>query len=280
VQIDRFASELLVALVLAVQVWLWDEVLESVRAGRSARWQLLGLWIVSAFGVLLRSVFAPIGVLVVCWVLAAQLRRGLRREAWLGAGLAVVVGLFVLLPWFARNLELWGEPVYNTKAGINLRIGFNEFADGRYATRGVPRLDRASTNELTRDRALREQAISWIRENPAPAAVLALRKFALFFSPFHDVHPVSTPTGAIVFAWSALLLGTATCGALVAVRRDWVRFAPLIALILLYAAVHVAAFSAVRFRIPLCVVLAVFSSYGIVHLYGRARSLRTSAPTT
>lgn len=273
-QVARFGSEGLAALVLALQCWLLHGVLESLRADRVASWREIGLWIVSAFGVLVRSVFAPIAVVVVAWVGVARLRRRRYREAAAGLGAATLVGVLVLAPWFTRNLGLWGELVYNTKAGINLRIGFNPFADGRYATRGVPRLERSTTDELTRDRLLRDQALAWIRENPGAAAALAGRKLLLFWSPFHEQHPLASLRGAVVFAWSCLLFAAAAWGAFLALSRDRGRFAPLLVLVLVYGAFHATAFGAVRFRIPLGVVLALFAGYGLVGLVEAARALR------
>ena len=263
-QVTRVASETLAALLFVVIAWLLVRVLDRVRSGAPRFLDLALLGAAVGFGILSRSAFVLTGACAF-GVLAVHARR--YAPAGVAARdlalVAAVAGL-VLLPWFVRNWIVWDEFVYQTKSGVNLAIGFNDTADGRYSTRSLPDVERMGLDELERDRLLTARARDWIVTHPGRAASLGLQKAVMFWSPLHDRHPLSSPAGLITLLWSApLLLASIVQTALIARSRraEWL---PLLLLTGAYALTHVAAFYASRFRVPVEPVLALLTSTGLV----------------
>lgn len=127
-------------------------------ASHTKNWAWAGMWAGLATHVRPQAVLVP-------FILAAATHRfesGKRKTSFWKVLLTVAIaGALTLLPWFVRNLNLYGKPVFvSTNGGDNLWIGSNPEATGRYMTPpGVPAEPLA---ELENDRQTRQQAVSYI----------------------------------------------------------------------------------------------------------------------
>jgi 4-amino-4-deoxy-L-arabinose transferase-like glycosyltransferase len=121
---------------------------------------------------------------------------GWRRTAAPLAVLLLVPSVMVT-PWLLRNWTAMGAPAMTSTGGEMLWWGNNpeasggiEAVDGRNMRDGMPPAVRAvlaaSPRELVHDRAFRDEALRFIRTDPAAFAALLLRKLGQFwwFGPF------------------------------------------------------------------------------------------------
>jgi len=108
---------------------------------------------------------------------------GMRRRPLLQGLVSVLAAAhFVLLPWWIRNglqLGLW-TPL-TSSGGVNLFMGYNDAATGRYQASWKEELEKvdpgASTSGLAeRHRRAARAARTWILDHPADAASLYGRK--------------------------------------------------------------------------------------------------------
>lgn len=122
---------------------------------------------------------------------------GWRRAAAAAAVMLVVAAAWVA-PWLLRNMVVLDAPVMTSTAGEMLWWGNNPEASGgpealdgtTLAARAPPSVQavlRSSPDELVHDRAYRDEALRFIRSDPAAFAALWLRKFVQFwwFGPFY-----------------------------------------------------------------------------------------------
>jgi 4-amino-4-deoxy-L-arabinose transferase-like glycosyltransferase len=104
-----------------------------------------------------------------------------------GLRLAVVAGLAaaILTPWALRNRTVFGQAVaVSTNGGINLWIGNNPEANGRYvATPAVLDVLHQGADEAARDHHAGQQARAWIAAHPGQALALLPRKLLNFYVP-------------------------------------------------------------------------------------------------
>ncbi len=263
-QVTRVASETLAAFLFVLIVWLSSRTLDRIRDGSPVSLDLVLLGAAIGLGVLTRSAFVLTSALAFGVLAVVALRHASTRSAIRALALAGSVVCLVVAPWLARNWVLWDEVVYQTKSGVNLAIGFNDLADGGYQTSALPDLEQAGPDELVRDRTLSAEARSWIVANPVSASGLAMKKLAMFWSPFHDRHPLSTAAGLITFAWAGPLLIASIVGIIPIVRLRRAEWLPALVLTVGYASTHVAAFYANRFRVPVEPVLALLASSALV----------------
>lgn len=270
VNVDRLTTETLATLLFVLLVIMASRV--SGRGKRRVGPDAAALGAVIGLGVLTRSAFVLPGALALLLV-GWRLRRSASTRAALSVtAIAAGVAAVVILPWLVRNAVLWGEPVYQTKSGANMVIGFSDVADGSYVTSAVPRLPPERFDELARNQRLVAQAHDWIRTHPLASIRLGLEKILLFWSPFHDYKPVTSLGGGLVFAWSAPVLLLALVQLVWVVRERLWDWAGPVLLTLAYATTHAAAFSAVRFRVPVEPVLALLAAAPCVRLLTRLRA--------
>jgi 4-amino-4-deoxy-L-arabinose transferase-like glycosyltransferase len=144
----------------------------SVRVG--FEWGLTGL----AWG--LAGLTRPIAWPILVWATVFGLFTGRRRLATV----SLVVALVVAVPWVIRNQSVLGKPILTTThGGYTLWLGQNpNFYESVVKVGGVvwPEEDFrnwtdanesliAGKGEIEQDRILREQAVGWMRSNPAAA---------------------------------------------------------------------------------------------------------------
>ena len=113
---------------------------------------------------------------VVMGVSDAVCRREWRRPVAMTA-LVTAVMLVGVAPWSVRNTRLFDEFVLvSTNGGTNLWIGNNPEANGFYMD--IDKTAMAGMNELERDRHLGAEAKAFMREHPAAATKLVVKKLA------------------------------------------------------------------------------------------------------
>lgn len=92
-----------------------------------------------------------------------------------GAILLVVCAAAVIAPWTLRNYQQFGQFVLvSTNGGDNLYRANNPLADGGYRPRGE--IDFSAYDEIGMDRAAKQHAVAWIRQNPVDFFKLAIEK--------------------------------------------------------------------------------------------------------
>jgi 4-amino-4-deoxy-L-arabinose transferase-like glycosyltransferase len=104
-----------------------------------------------------------------------KVRQAVGRAALIAAAMVLVVA-----PWTVRNYLVLGEfiPVATTGGGV-LWVANNSDATGSW----VPFPQRLiALDEVSRDRAARAEAVSWIRAHPTRFASLSVRKAMLFWA--------------------------------------------------------------------------------------------------
>jgi hypothetical protein len=94
--------------------------------------------------------------------------------------LAYVVGLaFVISPWTYRNYQLFDDFVLiSTNGGSNFFRANNDYAHGGYLEYYLDDIEAFS--EVDKDKLYKEQAVSWIKNNPDKFFALSFRKMLLF----------------------------------------------------------------------------------------------------
>jgi hypothetical protein len=114
----------------------------------------------------------------------------------------IVAGLVcgcVLMPWIGRNWIVLGTPSMSTIVGFNMIYANSENASPELGTAvDIEKYAQAvrGMNEVDTDRAFRDFALNWIRNNPAAAIKLYIGKFVQFFG-YREV--IKTPVAGVVF---------------------------------------------------------------------------------
>lgn len=238
---------------------------------------------------LVRDNFLLLLVVLCGWALYAT--RGWRAPAALLAG-----ALAVLLPVGVRNWAVGGDFVLTTSGGGEVfYIGNGPYANGAYVpppwVRSNPQFEhedfRAKARELTgrslsRAEASRfwwKQGMSWIAANPGRAAILWLRKLALFWND-HEL-PDNYAYGTFV-RFAPLLRWMLTFGPVAALAvagialsaSDGRRMLPLWLAAAGYMVSVLLFFNFARFRLPIVPILLVFAARGVEGVYEAVRGRR------
>lgn len=194
------------------------------------------------------------------------------REAARVMTLAGVIYAVCLSPWWIRNAQLFGQPVwFTTSSSSNLYLGNNPAnlnatvdwdTDVEHAF--VAAIDRLP--ELERDRRFHERAMAYIRDEPVQFIHNAWRKFIRFWNifPNHELHRQGAQLWIIAASYGpVLVLG------LLAVwlyRDRWRWLLPIYALIAYFTLVHMVTIASIRYRLPLEPFLVVFAAGAIARL--------------
>lgn len=188
----------------------------------------------------------------------------------------IVAGLVcccVLMPWIGRNWLVLGTPSMSTIVGFNLIYANSENASPELGTAvDIDKYSRAvrGMNEVDTDRAFRDFALNWIRNNPIAAIKLYIGKFVQFFG-YREV--IKTPVAGVQFFQNLVavvyypLLLAAILGTILAIRRGGSRTTgqtdtkevTLAFLYLIAAAIHAIFLQRLRYRVEvdfLVIVLA------------------------
>jgi hypothetical protein len=259
---------------------------------RGDSWRsLLGAGCCFALGYALRANFLLPAFLCGIWLLAAR-----RRIAWVYA-LPLVAALLAVA---AVNHAAEGQFTprsYN--AGQNLYIGNNAAADGSYTTlneihpgdmMGRAAAERACGHRLSASEVedfWRQQTLQFVTKQPGSAAILLLRKFALFFHPHEmpqmealDLVRRESLALRISMVGVAMLLPLAAAGAIGlgpgrhrALLPFWISLGSTLLICLLF-------FVNGRLRLPIHLTLLPLAGIGVAALLGAVAEIQPRRAVT
>lgn len=205
------------------------------------------------------------------------------------AVLAAMLALAVLIPgaWTVRNaVALDAFVPLSTNSGVNLLLGNSEHVTPGagaaadithyYRQAGQLRLGEAQANRFYRD-----QALNWITENPAEAALLYVRKVAHAFAVNNDLFTddATSLLHDVVAAVTFTLLF-----ALVVLRLALIRWHPLdprekllLTLVVVNVLVIAVFFTRIRLRLPVDGLLIVLAASALVRVASLLREHKISS---
>lgn len=217
--------------------------------------------------------------------------RGFLRSA-IEAGIAVLLILLVALPWTIRNDRMLGAPVMvSTNFGPNLWMGNNPDSTGGY----MPLPPEVETmSEIERAEFLKEEAKTFIRENPGHALKLAaIKLFKLNNRETIGVvwngdalEPTIGGTGMTLLKliatgyWYLILVGGFAGIAVLVGRTGWLAgfFNPPVALWGYFTALHAVVVAEDRYHMPSSAFIGMLAAVAAVALW-RRRTLHAAART-
>lgn len=180
-------------LLLATGIWL------SYKTRDRHKWQLAAVWggVIGLAAMTKPWISLVLPLIFMWWI------KGLGGR--LGASLAsasLITSLLVISPWVVHNSLLHDELVFiSTNDGTNLYQG-NNACVAEYLRRGwdAQWVDCLATapaglDETAQNRWFRQQAVSYIKENPAAWAELAIVKLTVLWNP--RLMPTSLPPDAV-----------------------------------------------------------------------------------
>ena len=197
------------------------------------------------------------------------------RPAFLCAlGCAVAI-----TPWLTYTNAKLGKPVLNTNGGFNLYLGNNPNATGYFVgiqeTPIAPQWHaiKKEKGEIGAAAVLEELAIGHILDNPGKTFVLSLKKLAYFWWP--PVHEgkygnQSSLETLMRLAWLfyyTLIVAFALIPLAALRGRNSRPLALLYGTVLLYCAIHAAAYVIYRYRLPAMPLMTILAAAGIHYVY-------------
>ena len=205
-----------------------------------------------------------------------------------GGWLAVVFATVVIVaPWGIRNVGLFDEfVVTTTHGGYTLYLGNNDEAyraevanptDGPWDSRAwqktlpQPFPGEDQFHEILRDHWMSAHAHDWIRQHPREFAELCWLRIKRFW----NIFPGGADAGSLprIARWGmafffAIELLAAAVGLWRLRRDEWLKWWPLVLLVLSFAGVHAVYWSNLRMRAPVEPVLALLAARGLVSAKG------------
>ncbi len=231
---------------------------------------------------LCRPTFAIWLPLVLAWMVGAAEPSTRRRSRWWSATIAGLAFGAVMTPWWLRNYEAFGQPIWTTThGGYTLWLANNDFfydylshADRPtepWSSAAVDEMQRRLSRELNfdeiaLDRALEARAWATIRSRPGLAIYSSWWRLGQFWNPMPQA-VAGRPSGGLVRATIAVwYLGQFTLVVLGATRlvrlTTWRRWIPALALVVALSAVHTIYWSNPRMRTPLAPSLVLWAALG------------------
>jgi len=267
------------AFTITAVVWLLALAVELADDPRShRRWIAFGA-LVGVAGLLRQVVLLPVPAICL-WIAWRHRRSDAVRAAVLGVALAAVTALLFIAPATLRNVRAFDRFVLlNTNAGYaffwaNHPVHGSDFKDilgpedPRYQDLVPPEL--RHLDEAALDRALMARGLGFVRENPVRYFRLSLSRIDDYFKFWPSAESGALSNLARVLSFG--ILWPFMAGGLWLGRRDWRRTMPLLLFAGLYAAVHLASWALVRYRLPVDGVLLVFAGLAVQRLVDRVRA--------
>jgi len=202
------------------------------------------------------------------------------------AVISVVIFVTLMSPWWLRSYLLLGEFVpFTTNSGFVLHSGHNPLNQTGGGTIGVdveylPEIEQLP--EYLWYKAYTQRAIDFMKEHPWKTFKLTGVKFLRFWR----LYPYAEGWNSGLYKWISLLsFGVILPTAILSVywyRQQWVRFSPLLLIIMYYTLLHMVTFASIRYRLPLESSLIVLASptitYGLQSIqnviFGYTRKLK------
>ena len=213
-----------------------------------------------------------------------------KKLGWLRPILFIAPVALLVFAVTLRNYVVTGDwVVVSSQGGVNFFLGNSEQANGFYWNLGE--MSTGRPEQLNRELSFRvaeqaekrpmkptevsrwwtRRALSWVRENPADAAKLYLRKFWIVTNDFEvslnvDFYYMTFVSAfhKVPLPWFGFVLPFGLIGLALYVRRPKFLWAFGAAFILSYGASVIAFFITSRYRIPLALALTPFAGAGFV----------------
>jgi len=193
--------------------------------------------------------------------------------------LVAAAGVYAALlsPWWIRNVVVLGHFVpFSTSSAQNLYLGNNpnnidagidwsHDVEPNVAERLL-----AMPDELERQRAFADRAITYIKAHPVAFIQAAAKKFLRLW----NVVPNATEFRGVYALVSALSFGPVLLLAVAGVGwqwRQWRRFSPLLLIIGYFTFVHIVTIASLRYRLPLEPVLIVLAATTLGAVFAKTR---------
>ncbi len=252
-----------------------------LRAGRQASpKQTAGVG--AAYGVLVFLNPAPLAILpAVLWFLAP---RGALRPVLLRLGIFVGVALLLCMPWLVRNKVVLGSFSLRPNLGVELSVGNNHLADGRfvpaYHPSKSPRFERyQEIGEAAYGWEALDEALAWIGANKARFVQLSLHRAKVFWLgeiPTQDSRRSAELTaGEDPQAWikwlTNLITGAVALVAVVAFCRRSADRLLLVGVVMLFPLVYYVTHVSERYRFPLEPLLVFLDVWLVLAVWSRWR---------
>jgi 4-amino-4-deoxy-L-arabinose transferase-like glycosyltransferase len=279
------ASENLVTPVLMIALIAYLHALQSQQAP---------FVVLSGVALGLAALTRPMILLLpIALLIYSQLKLSDLKRVTLYAGLLGVPMMLCILPWTLRNYNVFGRFVpISTNGGYNLLISFSEQSSGEHVSGQTARIvelgERHGWDEVQRDRAARNEAITFIKEDPVRAAMLApMKVFHLFRDDVSGIIWNFTETSRPSPHWLrwllliaaqvyyVLVLGLALTNivfreSLAAYRWYGLLLTP----VLYWVAFHLAFFGDDRYHVPILPLICIFSAFGALRTVETVRATR------
>jgi len=198
----------------------------------------------------------------------------LKKKFWLSA-LVVFGTMIIITPWIVRNTMFTHKFMFiSANSGENLLYGFSE----KTTPNSGPNVDISQyvegaqgLNEAERDKYFREEALTWIKQNPGRAVRLYILKVLNYFNYRNDLGTGSQANGLrdlIMFVTYFPLLLLAVIR-LFFIKRLFLTRLELILYIVYFGNAFLSAifFTRIRFRLPFDALLIVLVSIFLGHLW-------------
>ncbi len=184
----------------------------------------------------------------------------------------LIAAVIVAMPWVIRNYLVVGAPILNTNGGFNLYLGNNPVANGWFVSiadtpRGPTWESLRKRGEVAASEVLKQEAIAWIKANPAAFAFLAIKKAVYFWTP--PVHKLDVATGMeriVRMSWLVqyvLIVAVAFLSLFLKSLRTNRQIIILWVGVLGYTAIHMLFYVIFRYRLPIMPIVAVISAMTI-----------------
>lgn len=275
-------------------LWTLDCAMRIAAQGHDSyrRWlPWLELGLVVGVAILLRQLFMFVVPLVLLWLLWITHRNDQRLvrswTTWLRFAVTIAVAAALILPWTARNYQVFGRLVpLNTNSGYaffwaNHPIHGTSFVsilpdEGPSYQQLIPSALR-SLDEAALDQALLRLGVGFVVQDPLRYALLSLSRIKDYFMfwPSADSSAVSNVArvGSFGILLPFMLLGAirsrhAVRARQVASTTSWLTPSAglnLLALfVVIYTLIHLLSWALIRYRLPVDGVLLIFAGLGLV----------------
>jgi hypothetical protein len=191
-----------------------------------------------------------------------------------------------LTPWLSYTTTKLGKPVLATNGGFNLYLGNNPNATGYFVsimdTPAASRWHSALKNdgEIAATSMLKDMALKHIWENPGKTISLSLKKVVYFWMPpihegEHDNQSqLETMMRLVWLIYYGLVIGFAMVP-LYRFRELGRGEVIIFSTVILYCAIHAAAYVIYRYRLPVMPLMSVLAAVGMHYVYLWSTSARS-----
>lgn len=202
------------------------------------------------------------------------------------AGIITLTAIVALMPWQYRNAQVVGSPVINTNGGFNLYLGNNPSANGYFVSiadtpRGTGWKELREKGEVYASEQLKIDAVTWITNNPAAFAHLAMKKSVLFWlPPFHEGKGTASPLEAVtrqIWLLQYIIVCAAAIYLLTTIRHQNRFVLAIFGGVVLYTGVHMLFYVVFRYREPIMPLVIILASLGFEKIFHRFVNNRTLA---